>query len=161
MKKIFYSLLVLGLVASTACKKDTVKVPPKAFEDVTYSDIKNLQIKFSDQKVIVSTAADGSILKAGSILFYRTNNGILGKFKIVSITAQNFLIIDVLNYDANGSVILFKQSVSIENTFFCDLDLGNQSPDALVADFKWGHGASIEDGYIQPFPNCKFYIYSK
>ena len=161
MKKIFYSLLAIILITSSACKKDTVKIPPKAFEDVTYSDIINLQIKFSDQKVIVSTVAEGSILKTGSILFYRTNDGILGKFKIVSISAQNSLIIDVLNYDASGSVILFKQSVAIQNTFFCDLDLGNQSLDNLVADFKWGHGATIEDAYLQPLLNCKLYIYSK
>jgi hypothetical protein len=89
MKKIVYSLLAIILIASSACKKDTVKVPPKAFEDITYQDIKSLydETGFTFQEIILKTPEGVDVLKPGSVVLYSAS-GIFGKLKIVNISAQ-------------------------------------------------------------------------
>ncbi len=159
MKKVLFILFV-GLLFLFACKKDKSE-PLKAFEDVTYADIQKLEAQFSDQKIVVSTATDGNTLEAGSVIFYKTNQGLLGKFKIVSISVQNLLTIDMVNYDAGtGMESLNKPGVTIKASYTCDLDLGTEGIPS-TNDFWWFMGNTDQDRSIEPELPAKFYVYSK
>jgi uncharacterized protein YcfL len=162
MKKIFYSLLVVALVACSACKKDSAPdstpVPLKTFENITYADIQTFKTDLKTDVITVSNNINSQLVKDGSIIFYKTNAGLFGKFKVVGISAQDQLIISLVNYDNQGAVILSKNSIIIEATYFADLDLGIQVPSQNSADFFWEPGAL---SYISPKNTSSFYIYSK
>ena len=162
MKKIFYSLLVVALVACSACKKDSAPdstpVPLKTFENITYADIQTFKTDFKTDLIPVSNIINSQFVKDGSIIFYKTNAGLFGKFKVVGISPQSQLIISLVNYDNQGDVLLSKNSVVIEPSFFADLDLGIQVPSQNSADFFWTPGGV---SYVDPQGTASFYIYSK
>ena len=163
MKKIFYSLLVIILIASSACKKDTVKVPPKAFDDITYQDIKSLydETGFTFQEIIISTA-QGDVLKPGSVILYGLGDGTFGKFKIVSISAQNLLTLDMVNYNGNtGAVQMDKKGATVQGTFPFDLKTGLQSASYGLYGFDFHIFGTDLDRRLLPLINTRMYIYSK
>lgn len=162
MKKIFYSLLVVALVAGSACKKDSAPdstpVPLKTFENITYADIQTFKTDLKTDLIPVSNGINSQFVKDGSIIFYKTNAGLFGKFKLVGISAQDQLIISLVNYDNQGAVLLSKNSVVIEANFFADLDLGIELPSQNSADFFWTPGGI---SYVDPQGTASFYIYFK
>ena len=126
MKKILYSLLAIILIASSACKKDTVKVPPKAFEDITFQDINDLANEpgFTFQEIILKTPDGVDVLKPGSVILYSAS-GIYGKLKIVNISAQNVLSFDMVNYSSiTGLLISFKNGATVQPSSFFSLATG-------------------------------------
>ena len=161
MKKLTYFLLTLGLLSGSACKKDA-KVPTKAFENISYADIQTSVTQLKSDVITVSDASHPEILKAGSIIFYKTNAGVLGKFKIVSISPQNQLTISLINYNNQGGVLLNKSNIVISATFYADLDLGVQAVSQSTFDFWWViSGPNNEIRNITPINTALFYVYSK
>jgi hypothetical protein len=160
MKKIFYSFLVIALVASSACKKDTVKVPPKAFEDITYQDIKDLYDEpgFTFQEIILKTPEGVDVLKPGSVILYSTS-GIYGKLKIVNISAQNVLSFDMVNYSSTtGLLISFKNGATVQPSYFFNLVTGLEILNIDYDGFKYSFNNNIA---LLPFINTRMYVYSK
>jgi hypothetical protein len=164
MKKIFYSLLAIILIASSACKKDTVKVPPKAFEDITYQDIKGLydETGFTFQEIIISTQKGGDVLKPGSVILYKISTNVCGKFKIVSISSQNTLTLDMVNYnETTGIVLKDKKSATVNASFYFDLKNGLESASVGVDGFNYDVYGTDLDRRLLPLPTTRMYVYSK
>ncbi|MEY3678889.1 MAG: hypothetical protein RI924_1030 [Bacteroidota bacterium] len=158
MKKVilaFGVLMLLGL----ACKKDNT-LPKKAFEDISLTDIQQFENKFSANPIIVSDDAGNQLLKPGSIIFYKTQIGTLGKMRIVSISDQKLLTIDVVNFNAAGNVILNKSGSTVQPTWLCDLDMGVQTNDFTLREFDWDMYNAFKKG-ITPKNTAVFYVYSK
>ncbi len=161
MKKIVYCLLAIALFSVWSCKKDSL-TPKKLFEDITYADIQAIGPNLKSDKIPVANASNPAILKAGSIVFYKTNTGVIGKFQIESISPQKDLTISLINYSNQGAVLLNKANVLIEATFFADLDLGVQTVSPNISDFWWEiTGSNSEIYYITPQNTALFYVYSK
>ena len=163
MKKIIYSLFAIILIASSACKKDTVKVSPKAFDDITYQDIKDLydETGFTFQEIILKTPDGVDVLKPGSVIFYSAS-GILGKLKIINISIQNGLIFDMVNYSAStGSKILFKNGASVTPSSGFDLTTGLEVANPGFDGFKYSLQNSIGNWKLLPFLSTRMYVYSK
>ena len=163
MKKIFYSLLVVALVAGSACKKDTVKAPSNAFEDITFQDIKDLydETGFTFQEIIIANQ-QGYVLKPGSVILYKlVSTNRLGKLKILSISPEDLLTFDMTNYDGTtGAVVLDKKDATVAISWIFNLDTGLQDPDFSKADFYWN--LTISDLRVfTPFTNTRVYVYSK
>ena len=127
MKKIIYSLFAIILIASSACKKDTVKVPPKAFEDITYQDIKSLydETGFYFQEIIIANQ-QGYVLKPGSVILYKLESTVrIGKLKILSISPDELLTFDMTTYNATtGAVVLDKKDATVAVSWIFNLDTG-------------------------------------
>jgi hypothetical protein len=157
MKKIFYSLLAIILIASSACKKDTVKVPPKAFEDITFQDIKAFESKMTYQDVEVRK--DG-VVKAERVILFLNNYFYYGKMKIISISQNNVLTFDLVLYNPDGSVKLNKPGATVENTWFFDFVTGVQVGGIGSEDFYFIKLNDANDMSIFPFPINYFYTYS-
>jgi hypothetical protein len=157
MKKIFYSLLAIILIAGSACKKDTVKVPPKAFADITFQDIKAFESKMTYQDVEVRK--DG-VVKAERVILFLNNYFYYGKMKIISISQNNVLTFDLVLYNSDGSVKLNKPGATVENTWRFDFVTGVQGPPIGAEDFQFIKINDANDMSIFPFPVNYFYIYS-
>ncbi len=161
MKKIVYCLLAFALFSVWSCKKDSPP-PKKLFENITYADIQAIGPELKNDKIPVADASNPAILKAGSIVFYKTNTGVIGKFQIKSISPQKDLTISLINYSSQGAVLLNKANVLIEATFTADLDLGVQAVSQGTSDFWWEiTGPNNEIYYITPQNTALFYVYSK
>ena len=152
MKKIIYSLFAIILIASSACKKDTVKVPAKTFDDITYQDILDLDpFEFPFEEIIISTQKGGDVLKPGSVILYNLLNGRIGKFKIVSFSAQNILTFDMITYDGiTGDVVLDKKGATVM-----------QSPSIVYKGFYFDVIGTDLDRKLLPCFETRMYVYSK
>ena len=163
MKKIFYSLLAIILIAGSACKKDTVKVPPKAFADITFQDIKDLydETGFYFQEIIIANP-QGYVLQPGSVIFYKLEStGRIGKLKIISNSAEDLLTFDMTTYNGTtGAVVVDKKGATVAMSWVFNLDTGLQDPDFSQADFYWNSPPS-DLRVFTPFPNTRVYVYSK
>lgn len=159
MKKILiiFSIILVGM----ACKKDN-PVPKKAFEDISYEDIKAFEGKFSSNLLVVGKS-DGTGPQIGAIIFFKTQNGLLGKLKLINIStlSPHNLICDFVNYNADGSgILLNKSDIIIQDTYHVDLDNGVQTTMQPLSDFGWNQ-QGVPDGYsIKPYNNAKFYLYA-
>ena len=158
MKKVLL-IVFAGFSIFLACKKDK-SVTQKSFDQIVESDIKAYEDKLSVTNLVVSDDMGTHLLDAGSVLFYKTQNGTLGKMKIVGVSDQNVLTVDIVNYDAAGNITLNQSGLTIDGTLSCDLDLGQQTTDNLIRDFKWAV-VSANKREIQPFNAAVFYVYAK
>ena len=164
MKKIIYSLLAIILIAGSACKKESVTVPQKAFEDITYQDIKNLESKFSSNTFGVGSST-GKGPQIGAVILYKTKSGVLGKMRISNFTSGvvSDLTFDMVNYNLDGSSeLLIKNGVLIKNTWGADLDNGIQaSVNPAETDFYWNTVGLLNNEHsFKPQNSAKFYVYS-
>ncbi len=88
-------------------------------------------------------------LKKGAIIFYKTNAGALGKLRIVdngSVNQSDKLIIDLVNYNPDGTELLVKANVQVDINFNFDLDAGLQTladADQSFAFIKIADGSKI------------------
>jgi hypothetical protein len=163
MKKIIYSLFAIILIASSACKKDTVPVPAKTFDDITYQDILDLNpFEFPFEEIIISTQKGGDVLKPGSVILYNLLNGRIGKFKIVSFSAQNILTFDMITYDGiTGDVVLDKKGATVMPNFVFNLQSGLQSPSIVFKGFYFDVIGTDLDRKLLPCFETRMYVYSK
>lgn len=140
------------------CKKDKT-VAQKSFDQILKSDIQAFEGKLSTANLVVTDDMGTKLLDAGSVVFYKTQNGTLGKMRIGELTDQNELTIDIVNYDREGKVSLEQSALTLEGTMSYDLDLGQQTADNMARDFKWAI-VNVNKKEIQPFNATVFYVYS-
>lgn len=159
MTKVFI-LITLSVLSLLACKKDQ---SIKTFENITHQDIKELENKFTNQQIFMAQTPVEEGLRDGSIIFYKTNSGKLGKFKITSISVvpNNYLKMNIINYDAEGKQVLNREGIVINENFSCNLDLGEQTNN-LPFDFVWATGPQNPNQIaLTPEGAANFYLYFK
>ncbi len=146
MKKLFFVWCGLLLIAS--CKKDGPQ-PLPSFELITYQHIKSEEAKLSATQIVVMNSTNQYSLKKGAIIFYKTKAGALGKLRIVdngSVNQSDKLIIDLVNYNPDGTELLVKANVQVDINFNFDLDAGLQTladADQSFAFIKIADGSKI------------------
>lgn len=158
MKKIFaYMLLFASLF--TACKDDDPVVVLSPFEKVTLKVITDNSAKLTINDMLLYDSG-GPELESGAIIIYKTNTATYGKMKIVSLaeSGQNAMVIDLTNYNADGTVKSEVKNLSISSSAYCDLDTGLQTNDSAIADFQVFF--DFTSTYLKPRMNTGFFIYS-
>ena len=111
-----------------------------AFDQLDKNTIDTKFDSLPDERIQISIPS-GVLLDAGTIIFYKTSEGYLGKMEFLNIDKNdNYkLTVKYVTYNADGSIQRKSSNLEIEGTYNCDLDMGstdNVSNDD--ADFRLG-----------------------
>ena len=111
-----------------------------AFDQLDKNTIDTKFDSLPDERIQISIPS-GVLLDAGTIIFYKTSEGYLGKMEFLNIDKNdNYkLTVKYVTYNADGSIQRKSSNLEIEGTYYCDLDMGstdNVSNDD--ADFRLG-----------------------
>jgi hypothetical protein len=111
-------------------------------------------------ELITYDAPSTTNFKVGSIVFFKTNSNNYGKMKVVSVSPQSDLVVDVVVFDANGGKIVNQTN----KTFALSLALSYELDSALVpedlssnADFAWAISAGHKS--LLFFYGAKAFLY--
>lgn len=123
------NLLVLLLAVTLglfSCKKDS---KPDPFNAITLTEIKTLEPNFSNKSIVLTDANGNLVTKLGSIILFKTNKGVYGKFQIKSVKVPVDIsnwewVTEMVNFNADGSIAEKKQIVDTQAEVYTDLDLG-------------------------------------
>ncbi|MCB0647204.1 MAG: hypothetical protein KDC49_11105 [Saprospiraceae bacterium] len=150
-------LCLACLVLSVSCSKEE-----KAFEDINFDDIKDKESSLLSKK-IEATNSTGIILKPGTILLFKTNEGRFGKLNIVGFDeSSNYdLTIDAVVYKEDKSVLGSANGLVIRGTWLADLDVPKE---AAFNEFQTKGDFQLErindtDSNISPSNGAMFYVY--
>lgn len=161
MKK---SLILLGLciMSFLACKRDKDPVPttPK-FEDITRADIvaKAAEINL---ETLAFDANSATGLKVGSTVFFKTSvMGNYGKLKVLSLNEAKQLVLHVVIYAENGTVIAnkadFSPEYSASKVYNLDIvDFPEGDPDLSDFNFSFANGFAS----LNWLNNSRVFIYA-
>ncbi|MEO1263907.1 MAG: hypothetical protein AAFZ15_34195 [Bacteroidota bacterium] len=157
---ILFSIFLL--ILSSCEKEDLEKRLNLKFEEITRDDILAFKGELSGDD-IVATNESGNILDTCAIVFYKTQDGRYGKFKILDIgefennaLENKTLFITAVTYANNGSVFSQTESLSIRGTWTCDLDAMEES--GPHNDFHWER-VDTTDTLISPIGDALFSTY--
>jgi OOP family OmpA-OmpF porin len=111
-----------------------------AFNQIDKNTIAAKLESLPDERIQISIPS-GVLLDTGTIIFYKTSEGYLGKMEFLNIDKNdNYkLTVKYVTYNADGSIQRKSNNLEIEGTYNCDLDTGstdNVSSDD--ADFSLG-----------------------
>lgn len=154
MKKTL-AMLMGGVSILLACKKNTNSGP--SFEKITYQLIEDSQNKMSETEIVgYYSQTKEMALKVGTVIFYRTNQGTLGKLKINGVLEDGVLFFEYVNYTANGKPIGNPAAVQVGANKSVDLDDG-ELDNLASSDLAW---VPSQFNYnIQPRQSAVFYVY--
>lgn len=144
-------ILLIGLVlfAISSCNRDDPQPQPSAFENLKYAAIEAQQGEMTATQIVVMDANSQYLLKNGAVIAYKTKAGTFGKLMIVdngSNVQADKLIIDMVNYNPDGSELLSKKGVQIDVNYNFNLDAGLQTladADQSFAFMKLGDGSKL------------------
>ncbi|MBK7174609.1 MAG: hypothetical protein IPH84_15590 [Bacteroidales bacterium] len=152
--------LIISIVLITGCKKEEDSGNTiKKYDEITYADIKSNENSLTSAGIGISDAT-GLLLKAGDILFYRTNLGNLGKLVIISIEpADNYKItFKAKTFASDGTLISETMSLDIRGTWQGELDTLIEGTVATDVDF-WNERVNDTDTVWTPKNDAVFYKY--
>ncbi len=98
---------------------------------------------------IVLSDKNGNIVpKQGDVYVYKTSEGNLGKFEIVSVDKFNNYrtTFRYVTYNKDGSIRSQSNSLSVDGTYNIDFDNGSNQPQESNADFKLSR---VDDNYTE------------
>lgn len=157
--KHYVMLLGIALLSLGACKKDKKTESVKTFADYTQKDISD-QLNNITSETITYDAPAGTNFKVGSIIFFKTNANNYGKMKVVSVSPQSDLVVDMVVFDANGGKLVNQTN----KTFVLTLNVAYELDSALIpeelsqdADFAWGTAAGLKS--LVFINGAKAYLY--
>lgn len=163
MKKALMLFCVV-LVSFFACRKSHYILN---FDQIDLNEIKKYENQFSTELIVIADQQDQLLIKPGTILFYKTNVGTLGKLRINS-KSNTDLHCDFVNYDVNGDVAVEILDIAFPRGNGFDLDEnGILSQDVSKIDFQWvisyiSFNPSIYRSVISPQKEeASFYVYTK
>jgi hypothetical protein len=164
MKKlqVFIALALVAIISS--CSKDETATPiaaPTNFDEIKMS---NIQAKNSLMTNTTVKASDATGIKweNGTVLIFKTNAGLYGKFEVKAIipSSSNYaLTIKVVLFNANGSIKSTTNSIVIRGTFYSDLDIPNEAASIMQSDFYWDRPAQF-DTFLVPENGAVFLKYT-
>ncbi len=155
MKKMIL-LLSIPLMAFLACKKDK---KGDVFAQVGIAEINAHKTDLSVNQLVFSQGGVQKI-KPGAIIFYKNSDWVYGKLKVVSVSnvgPDYLLTIDLVNYNADGTVLFEKKGITIRSGYYCDLKLGVEA-NGTVEDFGWLNPQDM-DFVIDPVNDTLFYLF--
>jgi microsomal dipeptidase-like Zn-dependent dipeptidase len=122
-----------------------------------YEDINRANIQ-SVQSCLTATRINGSNnesnrLRTGTIIFYQTNEGRLGKMEILEY-AYNIRL-RCTTYNENGTIYRQNNNLTIRGTWSCDLDNGLEA--SAGQDFFWEQNTATER-YLTPRNNATYWV---
>lgn len=131
--------LALVTIISSCSKDDATPIP--AATNFTEIKISHIQAKNSLMTAanIQTTDANGPLWTAGTVMIFKTNSGVYGKFEVVNINPSlgNALTLNVVVFNADGTTKSTTNNLLIHGTFGCDLDIPAEDNAGLQSDFKW------------------------
>lgn len=143
-------LMGFALILLSSCKGDDPPQPQlSSFEQLNYTAIEAQKGEMTATQITVMNASSQYVLKNGAIIVYKTKVGSFGKLLIVdngSVNQSDKLVIDMVNYNPDGSVLLSKKGVQVVVNYNFDLDAGTQTladADQSFAFMKLGDGSKI------------------
>lgn len=151
--------MMLAIMIVIACKKDKVEL--SAFEKITYQTVLDVDVPFSDENITVKSETPEGGLPRDAIVFYKTNEGHLGKILIVDATlgSNSTLTIDFVTYKNDGNVLKSGKNVVLALSEGYDLDAGVKYEDINAdSDFFWGTPNTV-DFKILLLDTALFYVY--
>jgi hypothetical protein len=159
------NLLVLLLAVTLgifSCKKDS---KPDPFNTITLTEIKTLEPNFSNKSIVLTDANGNLVTKLGSIILFKTNKGVYGKFQIKSVKVPVDInnwewVLEMVNFNADGSIALKKQVVDTQAEVFTDLDLGIANCPFNTSDFSTSFNAEAVK-IIPSIHGATFWVYTK
>jgi hypothetical protein len=156
------AIILLSIIVMPSCKKskvDEALVLPKNYSELTFAAIQSKDALMATS-IIAASNATGVIMIAGETYCFKTNDGLYGKFEIVTIDIpSNYkLTINAVVYNADGSIKIAINNLAIRGTFTCDLDLLIEGGSVISSDFFWDR-KTITDTYLVPQNGAKFYKY--
>ncbi len=137
------------MFALSSCKRDDPQPQTSAFEKLTYAAIEAQKGEMTATQIVVMNANSQYLLKNGAIISYKTKAGTFGKLLIVdngSVNQADKLVIDMVNYNPDGSELLSKKAVQVDVNYNFDLDAGMQTladADQSFAYMKIGDGSKL------------------
>jgi Astacin (Peptidase family M12A) len=123
----------------------------------TYESLNRASIA-SAQSCLTTDRINGSNnesnrLRTGTIIFYRTNEGRLGKMEILEYGYN--IRLRCTTYNDNGTVYRQNENLTIRGTWSCDLD--NAVESSTGSDFFWEQNTAVER-YLSPRNNAAFWV---
>ena len=136
----------LCILSLWACKEDPVVNPAVNFESITRADIVAKAAEINLESIPYDNS-NSTGFKVGSIIFFKTSvMGNYGKLKVLSLNEPNQLVLHVVVYAENGTIIADNASFSPEysGAKAYDLDqLGFPEGDLVLSDLNF----SIANGF--------------
>ncbi len=156
-------VLLIGSLTIGACKKSTPVVKPVDPANIAARATIAAQLAKMTNADIVVTEAGVNKLKLGAVVYYKTNLGNYGKFTLVSagdVSTTYLLTIDVITYKIDGSILVNKKGVTVQASYYCDLDTGTQTTQATkeAGDLWWDLNNTQQ--VFAPLDTTVFYVYS-
>ncbi len=160
-KKINLLVLLLAVTLGLfSCKKGS---KPDPFTAITLTEIKTLEPNFSNKSIVLTDANGNLVTKLGSIILFKTNKGVYGKFQIKSVKVPVDInnwewVLEMVNFNADGSIALKKQIVDTQAEVFTDLDLGIANCPFNTSDILTSFAFKAVN--ITPTNGVTFWVYS-
>lgn len=157
-----FNVLVLEPSANTFMNKATIRTNSRVSDCIELTNTTFTRIDYNNilqsQKCFSKSPINGSNnntnrLRAGTILFYQTNEGRLGKMEILEYGYNIHL--RCVTYNQNGTVHRQNNNLTIRGTWSGDLDNAVEASDGK--DLWWQQVTSVER-YLTSQNNAKFWI---
>lgn len=163
MKTRLLSALFL-LVSFSTCSKETVTLSTgERYEDISISDIKNLQGTMSDAE-INSTHGDDNQIPENAILVFRTGEGNFGKMQILNNTvAEDILAFKYELYNSSDELLITSDYSTTRRTYTFNFETDEEGVNGRDFWWEWNGanngGMDGNDVFLVPFGGCVFNVY--
>ncbi|MCI4442201.1 MAG: hypothetical protein JHC39_01740 [Lentimicrobium sp.] len=160
--------LVLVTIISSCSKDDATPIPTPAPPTPAATNFAEIRLSHIQAKNSLMTAANiqatdgtGVLWPAGTVMIFKTTAGTYGKFEVVSINLalNDALTINVVLFNADGTVKSTTNNIVVRGTFGCDLDIPAEDGAGLQSDFKWDR-LSATDTSLKPINGAIFLKYT-
>gem|GEM_PF-4643767 len=149
-------MMIVSLIMVLSCKKDRVDI----FQSITLEQLKELEVQYETKSFILKSSVSSADLGTQAIVFFKTSQGTFGKFKILGITANFDLKVDMVIFDPEGKVAFQNNRLLIPANNSIDLDtgkVGNYVDDTM--DLVWDVSNEGESQSLVNLDICRFYVY--
>jgi len=134
-----------------------------SYEQLTLIDIEAAVADLSTEK-INSSQDERNEMPDGTVLIFRTDEGRLGKMRILDNTAPYELVFEYVMFDEDGTVLWERPRATVRATYGFDLETGAQIPEG--EDLWWEHtefhggGQPGDPVYLVPVNGALFAVYA-
>jgi hypothetical protein len=163
MKKIqiFIALILVTIISS--CSKDEPAetiAKPTNFEEIKLTDIQKRSSLMTATNILASNAV-GFLWTKGTVIIFKTSDGTFGKLEVVNIEKVNnyLLILNITNFNSNGTIKNNIKGYVIRGTWGCNLDLTQEETVGLKSDFLWDRPTDFET-FLVPKNGAVFLKYT-
>ena len=167
MKKLQLVCALILITFISSCSKDDAAPTPEPIPAATnFAEIEMSHIVAKNDLMsstnIIATNDGGILWPVGTVMIFKTNYGTYGKFEVqaIDITANYTISLNVVLFNADGTIKSTTNDLVINGTYSCDLDIPVEITSGSEIDFFWNRFAGVNDVRLDPKNGAVFLKYT-